>query len=274
MELNLIKVAPDGRDVGECIYCGVRDIPLQKEHAIPFGLNGPWTLLRASCDKCAQITHKFERDTLRCLWPMVRTALAMQTRRPEKRPTTLPLVLVRGGVRETIQIPRGDYPVYLPTPLFPAPGIITTRPLTEGVFANLSALHLAGPSFKEVYAKYPDAEFVGTHTNFSPDDFARSIAKIAYCAGVFVLGPSPLRNSPIKEIILGKNAHIGHWVGCWEGEEIISPGGGLHEMRILSSGHDVHLIIRLFAQFKAPEYHVVLGPADPTFVASDQWPWR
>ena len=45
-------------------------------------------------------------------------------------------------------------------------------------------------------------------------------------------------------------------------------------MKITSSGADVHVILRLFGQFGAPEYHVALGPADPAFVASDEWPWR
>ena len=273
MELNLIPVAPDARDVGECIYCGVRDQPLHREHAVPYGLNGPWTLLRASCKACAQITHRFERDTLRCLWPTVRNALAMQTRRPRQRSATLSLVVVRGGVREVIQIPRERYPIYLPTPLFPAPGVISGRPLRRGVFTNLDALHLAGPSFKEASAEYPGAEFVAMHTNFSPEEFARTVAKIAFCAAVSALGIAPFFRSPIKSVILGQDEHIGHWVGCWEREEVIPPSG-LHAVRVLCSGVDIHVILRLFAQFGAPEYHVVLGPADPAFVASDQWPWH
>lgn len=272
MDLNLIPMAPDARDVGECIYCGVRDQPLGREHAVPYGLNGPWTLLRASCDQCARITHRFERDTLRSLWPTVRNALAMQTRRPKERSPTLPLVVVRGGVRETIQIPRERYPFSLPTPLFPAPGVVSGRPLRRGVFTNLDTLHLAGPSFKDASAEYPGAEFVGMHTNFSPEDFSRTVAKIAYCAGVATLGVAPFSHSPIKSVILGTDDHIGHWVGCWEREEII-PASGLHGARVLCSGVDVHVVLRLFAQCGAPEYHVVLGPADPAFVASDQWPW-
>lgn len=133
VDLNLIPMALDAKDVGECIYCGDRDKPLRREHAVPYGLNGPWILLRASCDDCPKITHKFERDTLRSLWPTVRNALAMQTCRPKERSATLPLVVIRNGARETIQIPRERYPVYLPTPLFPAPGIVSGRPLRRGV---------------------------------------------------------------------------------------------------------------------------------------------
>ena len=45
-------------------------------------------------------------------------------------------------------------------------------------------------------------------------------------------------------------------------------------MQVTASGSDIHVILRLFAQFGAPEYHVVLGPADPEFVKSDAWPWK
>jgi hypothetical protein len=37
-------------------------------------------------------------------------------------------------------------------------------------------------------------------------------------------------------------------------------------------GSQIHAFVRLFAQFGAPEYHVLLGPADPAFVASSAWP--
>ena len=272
MDLNLTPIAADAREVGECIYCGVRDQPLHREHAVPYGLNGPWTLLHASCAECARITHKFEKDTLRSLWPTVRNALAMRTRRPKERSATLPLVVIRGGVRETVQIPRERYPVYLPTPLFPSPGVVAGRPLRRGVFTNMEHLHLAGPSFEDASSEYPGAEFVGLHTNFSPEDFARTIAKIAYCAAVSALGVAPFVHSPIKSIILGADNHIGHWVGCWEREEV-NPPSGLHGMRVLCSGVDIHVVLRLFAQFGAPEYHVAMGPADPSFVASAEWPW-
>lgn len=164
---------------------------------MPYGINGPWTLLRASCDACAKLTHRFERDTLRSLWPAVRNALAMQTRRPKERSNTLPLVVTRGGARETIHVSKADYPLYLPVPPFPAPGVVSGRPLRRGVFTNMDTLHLAGPSFEEASARFPGAEFVGAHANFSPEDFARTIGKIAFCGAVYALGPVPFSNSPI-----------------------------------------------------------------------------
>ena len=75
-ELQRGSPAPlNAKKIGECIYCGTRDATLGTEHAVPYGLNGPWTLLNASCDMCAKITHRLERDTMRCLWPDIRNVL-------------------------------------------------------------------------------------------------------------------------------------------------------------------------------------------------------
>ena len=276
---SLIPVSANAREIGECIYCGTREAPLTKEHAVPYGLNGPWTLLKASCDSCAKITHQFERDTMRSLWPEVRNALAMQSRRPEKRAETLPLVVHRNGVKEIIQVPRPDYPTYLTTPLFPPPAIMWRTQPISGVFTNVHNIHVAGPTMKTASEQFPGAEFVGFHTNFSPEAFARTVAKIGFCAAVSALGLGAFTNTPLRKIILGSDPCIGHWVGSWHGEPINEPDSGLHAIKVLYNylQGDVHVIVKLFAQFGAPEYHVVIGAPDPAFVASsDEWPagWR
>jgi len=174
----------NAREIGECIYCADREEPLSKEHAVPLGLNGSMVLLKASCKKCADITHKIERDVMRSLWPDVRNALAMRSRRKEKRSATIPLIVVRNGTKETIEIPRSEYPIYLSTPLFPPPAKTWIRTPVKGVFTNLDLIHLAGPTFKQASELFPGAEFVGAHTNFSAEFFARTLAKIGYCAAV------------------------------------------------------------------------------------------
>jgi hypothetical protein len=154
-------------------------VPLGTEHAVPYGLNGPWTLLRASCDVCARITSRFEHGAMRQLWPDVRNALAMQSRRRDKRSTTLPLVIQRDGVRETIQVPRTSFPTYLPTPIFPPPAATWANRRVPGVFTNLEMIHICGPTFAEASKEYPGHEFFGMHLNFSAEDFVRMLAKIA-----------------------------------------------------------------------------------------------
>ncbi len=45
-------------------------------------------------------------------------------------------------------------------------------------------------------------------------------------------------------------------------------------MLLRASGSVLHVIVRLFAQFGTPEYHVVIGAAVPDFVSSAAWPWK
>ena len=271
-----LPVPLNARNVGECIYCGCRDKPLSKEHAVPYGLNGPWTLLNASCASCAKITQAFEKDTMRSLWPHVRNVLAMQTRRRDRRSSTLPLFLQRAGVSETIQVPRSDFPTYLPTPLFPPPAALWRATPIRGVFINFNHfIHVAGPTFEAAYQMYPGANFVGNHTNFSPEDFARTLAKIGFCAAVYALGLRPFKKTPIRGVILGTDPCIGHWVGSWHGERPVNDNtSGLHAIKVQppDGSTEIHVFLRLFAQFGAPEYHVILGPADPEFVNSGDWP--
>lgn len=196
----------------------------------------------------------------------------MQTRRRKERPKTLPLVLEVNGTQRTTHVVPTEYPVYLPTPLFPPPGIVEGRPPTPGISTELRFIHIAGPTFAEICQTH-GADFIGARLTFSPELFARTLAKIAFCAGVYALGADPFNVAPIRPAILGKDPCIGHWVGSWKGEPINGPKG-LHAMQVRASGSSIHVVLRLFAQFGAPEYHVVLGPADPAFADSDAWPWR
>ena len=80
-----LPVPANGRFIGECIYCGATT-GLSKEHAVPYAINGPWTLLDASCKDCRDITHRFEHDTIRGVFPALRAVFRMQTRRKRERP--------------------------------------------------------------------------------------------------------------------------------------------------------------------------------------------
>jgi hypothetical protein len=92
--------------IGRCIYCGCEEGPLRREHVVPYGLNGPWTLLRASCESCAKITRRLEREALKNVYGAFRVALAMQTRRPNDRPKTLALVLEKDSTSVDNSGPR------------------------------------------------------------------------------------------------------------------------------------------------------------------------
>ena len=241
MTLVFLPVPSNARDIGRCIYCGSTEEPLTKEHALPYALNGPWTLLRATCKQCSDITSGFERDTARGLLLSIRTVLAMQTRTPKKRPKTLPLVVESDGLQTMIDVAPTEFPLYLPTPLFPSPGAVEGRPPVPGISTELKFIHIAGPSFEEI-SKRHRADFIGARLVFSPELFARTLAKIAFCAGVHTLGLAPLRDASIRRAILGKDPCVGHWVGSWNGEPMNEPKG-LHAMQIRASGSDIHVVL-------------------------------
>jgi len=133
--------------------------------------------------------------------------------------------------------------------------------------------HVAGPSFEDVAARYPGVEFVGARLRFSPERFTRTLAKIAYCWAVYVLGVEALRHSPIRDVILGNDPHISRWVGSWEGERMTNPDD-LHAIQVHALDSNVHVLLRLFGQLGGPEYHIILGPAQESFFRSPHWPWK
>jgi hypothetical protein len=172
---------------------------------------------------------------MRSLWPDIRNVLAMQSRRGEKRSLTLPLVVQRDGVREIIQVPRSEFPTYLNTPLFPPPAVFWRSQPVRGVFTNLDTIHVAGPTFEQASQRYPGADFVGAHANFSPDDFAKTLANIGFCAAVSALGLAAFTQTPIRKVILGTDPCIGHSVGSWHGEPMNKTHGGLHAIKVQRS---------------------------------------
>lgn len=269
-----LVLPPNGRAIGECIYCCIQGDDLSREHAVPYGLNGPWTLNAASCEGCSKITHRFERDTLRNLFPSVRAVFQMQTRRPHERPRTLPLTVESPDELRVVQVPPEDFPLYLPLVEFDSPGIVEGRaPQALPREPVLDFVHLAGPTFEQVAARFPASDFVGARLTFSPEDLARTLAKIGYCVAVFALGIEPFRAAPIRRVIRGEDSDVWRWVGSWTGNEE-NPPSGLHAAKVRAAGTDIHVILRLFAQFGGREYHIALGPADPAFVESAAWPWR
>ena len=175
----MLAIPKNSPRVGECIYCGDTAPPLTREHAVPFGLNGEWTLLEASCDLCAKITKRFEGDTLRGLLPTIRVALAMKTRRPEKRPKTLTLVLEKDGGRTTVELPPSEFPLYLPTPIFPP--VRDDAPVGDPP-VEMRFIHLGGPPFESVAVRYP-SEFVGARISFDLPSLLEHWQRLATAPG-------------------------------------------------------------------------------------------
>ncbi len=59
---------------GECIYCYAKDVQLNDEHILPYFIGGYHVISDASCEECAKITTRFERDIARGFWGDARTS--------------------------------------------------------------------------------------------------------------------------------------------------------------------------------------------------------
>ena len=200
-----------------------------------------------------------------------RNVLAMQSRRRDKRSPTVPLIVHRNGVKETIQVSRTEYPTYLTTPLFPPPAVFWSNSPVRGVFVNLDTIHLAGTNFGRQASSTQGPTSLGLTRTFQPRILQGPWQRSGFARPSPPWG-SPHSPHPNGKVILGSDPCIGYWVGSWYGEPV-NGTHGLREIRVRCSqpNSQIHAFVSLFAQFGAPEYHVLLGPADPSFVASSAW---
>jgi hypothetical protein len=248
------------RYVGRCIYCPATH-DLTREHIVPEGLNGEWTLLEASCPGCRDITSRFELNVLRKAFGAARASLGLRTKHPKRRPTALPLRVKRGGTTTDVLVTIAEHPTVINLPVFPPPG---SSPPSKGAMQMTSQLWLkqvAGPPLVEVLpriAREHGYDYVGLRLDYEPIEFARVITKIAYGVTVLRLGLDAIDDAYVLPAILGDTKHVSKWVGCAASEPVV-PTTGLHGFQLEIRDGEIHAFIRLFAQFDAPEYHVIVG---------------
>ncbi len=246
------------RRIGKCIYCGRSNERLSREHVVPEGLDGDLTLTAASCGRCGTITAKFERDLLRDALGPARIGLRLRTKRPDERPTHLPLQVERAGKRFEIPIAAEDYPAAVVLPIFPPPGYLSGRSPGSGIqILDVASAQLSGIPLAELHRKY-GYDYTGTRLMYRPVQFARAIAKIGYGFAVLRLGLERFAERYVVPAVLGEDRDIGHWVGC-DSTALPPAQPALHALTLHKNGKEIHTIVRLFAQFGAPEYRVVVG---------------
>ena len=255
-------------NIGRCIYCGSTD-DLREEHIIPFGLNGSWVLLNASCNRCADITSKFEMDVLRDTLLPVRAVLGFRTRRKKDRPKNLPIWRDKDSMDSKIDVPLSDYPAYLHLPVFKPPAFIEGRDYSCGIEMTGLQVKLVGPvRHEDINRKYDSREIV-TYGNLKPPSFARLIAKIAYCLTVGQHGLENIEECFVLPAILGAVDDIGKWVGSAPDRQLYSIVQ-IHRARLdvgASSGI-VFARISLFTAFDTVEYIVVVGRLSSLYMST------
>ena len=74
------------------------------------------------------------------------------------------------------------------------------------------------------------------------------------------MGLGAIKEGYVLPAILGESNDVGRWVGC-DGREQITGPNYLHGVRTAVVNGDILARVRLFAQFGAPEYLVLVGKA-------------
>jgi hypothetical protein len=251
------------RSVGRCVYCGSIE-GLSSEHIIPHALypksaRGAAVLPRASCASHRRVTGEFERHVLRELFGGVRKWLGTKSRsRHSKAPKSVP-ALLRGVAGEwAAEIPFDQSPILVNFPIFARPAVLA-QPARHGLVLTGYATYSFGPHPKDVVNSLGATDIRLTQS-FQPTQFARMLAKIAYC---YAYATGDIRRiqegeSVVLAAIRGERDDIGHWVGTFE--DPLTRGEGLHRIGLHDfSGGFLIGEVQLFADAGTPRYGVVLG---------------
>lgn len=244
--------------VGRCIYCDSTERPLHTEHIVPFGLNGPWELLEATCKNCANITSAFEKEVLRHSLIVPRTALNLPTRHKQERPKQFPLVITSEGKSETVQVPVSQHFAAMILPIDEMPAHLTGKHYEKGVAVKgMILVQVSGPPVEEI-AKRLRTKKISVTATWHGNSFERMLAKIGLGSVVAKYGINNLEQIYIRPSILGQKDDIGRWVGT-AGDLQLDVGKFFHQIHLSIVNSDIIARIKLFALFNVPEYLVVVG---------------
>lgn len=238
--------------VGQCIYCGSRD-NLTDEHIIPFALGGRDELHEASCRACADLTSAVELRIARsqAMWPL-RRALELRSRSKKRQPSSFPVRAGDGPESREVAVPIARYPLLVPFFVFDPPsGDVATGKPPAGRLLLWKPRPLAAAPAMEV------------PINFSAEDVARLLAKIALG---YALADRPSQDFAevfVRDLILGDVSRATAWVGGWTDTPQFSERR-MHSARVVVDGAGfVRVALQLFrvppALSQTPVYQVIVG---------------
>jgi len=244
--------------IGKCIYCGKTEEPLQQEHIIPYGLNGPWVLHEASCRKCADITSAFELTVLKDSLIVPRVALNFPTRRKKQRPKKFKFAIIKSGQQEVVEVPIHEHFAIMVLPISESPAYLSRKHYKKGVnLIGTVAVQVGGPSVKKIMNRY-NTKKLSIKVVWHGNCFERMLAKIAYGFSVANIGIENIEEIYILPAIMGEKDDVGYWVGTAK-DTHLEVGRFLHCIEVEIINGEIIVRIKLFSLFNVPEYLVVVG---------------
>lgn len=258
--------------VNQCIYCGGNNAELTDEHIVPFALNGRWVLKSASCKSCNKLTSSFERDVTRNLLLTTRTFHNFRTRRKNNRPANFPIYVQNepDGIERTINIPIEEHGAVTILTQFPSPAYLSGARYSSGVdVIGQTTTRVGGEGLHRLGQKY-SAKIISFRVSYSPVDFAKLFAKIAYGFSIARFGYPAFEKVYVLPSLLSKKDDIGMWVGCTTKRLKKRADIGV-EIDLI--GVEVHARVELFGNLEgALTYHVVVGRLSSNRLTSSNRP--
>ena len=244
--------------VGSCIYCDAVDEKLTREHIVPLGLGGTFVLPASSCTACAGITSAFERKVLRGPMWAVRAHLQLKSRRAALAPKSAPLIVVRGGEEELIELPLAAHPLLLMFPRFAEPAVFG-RGQKGGITMRGHATYYFGRNPRDVLSDLGADDFQ-LPQDYAIVPFAQLLGKIAWSMAAAEGRLAQIDRTPgsLVGALIKTPDDIGRWVGTFPEAPAPQPGV-LHNVVPMEIGGYLVYHIQLFADAQTPRYGVVVG---------------
>lgn len=244
---------------GVCIYCRRTGVLLTDEHIVPYSLGGQHVILKASCEKCADITKKFEQDVARELWGDARTSYNAPSRRKKERRSHVVLTDPLEGTKK-LSIPVGEYPAPMVFYKMSQAGLLAGASEQEDGSAKWVLVAITDEKRLERFEQKHPGKLTATFRHV-PDSFARLLAKIGYGQTLCSLDINDF-NPICLPFILGSKRNLSYIVGGRVSIEDAVPQVGYRLSNHLFGTKDRAVIIaeiRLVANNATPTYHVVVG---------------
>lgn len=196
-----------------CMYCGETE-NLTKEHIIPLGMGGNLVFPKSSCQKCASVTSRDERNVLRKFMYEGRLAGNLPSRRKKKQPKTFKRILTReDGVEFTKDLLVNSGISVINFPIFNEPGILSGESPVSGIsISEIGTIHLNVESTHELNSNEGVTGFK-FQDEIDVSSFCKVLSKIAYGYHVYTEGLFPREESPALAIIHDTENQYGKWIG-------------------------------------------------------------
>lgn len=250
-------------DVGACIYCDDKTLPLSREHVLPRGLGGGTApdghsdaivLQNASCERCRRITQKIEEQCLLSMMDPGRAKLGLKRKDRASRITNA-MIEKTDGMCEERELDWSYVPGPVIIPSFYEATELSGKPTPEVAPFDAKMIVVA-PSTKAM----PNG-VAGIRVSLTVDSqvFARMLAKIALGVAVASLGKEGFEPL-VQDIIHSDPSEYGRWVGGFAGSKRVEPQTSeLHSTTLRVRQEYVIVEICLFAEFGGPRNYVVVG---------------